>query len=167
MNWKCLYLGDLGGFVKCWRCFLFLIFDERSSSWGGLKDKLIRSESCHVLAATWDTNLSVPLFTWPAVGGQSNSQEQCTNSKIVTNIKIKHDFSWLHVKHSLSSLFPQSLPLKASWHPRKANAQPALNILRLFVERFVASEIKTLRGFTYGGWNGKCQVGERIKQLTS
>eukprot|EP00434_Breviolum_minutum_P025497 symbB.v1.2.022529.t1/scaffold1944.1/size145740/6 len=27
----------------------------------------------------------------------------------------------------------------------KANAQPALNILRLFVERFVASEIKTLR----------------------
>ena len=49
------------------------------------------------------------------------------------------------------------LPLKASWHPRKANAQPALNILRLFVERFVASEIKTLRGFTYGG-NGKCQA---------
>ena len=28
---------------------------------------------------------------------------------------------------------------------RKANAQPALNILRLFVERFVANEIKTLR----------------------
>ena len=28
---------------------------------------------------------------------------------------------------------------------RKSNAQPALNILRLFVERFVASEIKTLR----------------------
>lgn len=51
-------------------------------------------------------------------------------------------------------------------HPRKANAQPALNILRLFVERFVASEIKTLRGFTLGG-NGKCQAGDKIKQLTS
>ena len=28
---------------------------------------------------------------------------------------------------------------------RKSNSQPALNILRLFVERFVANEIKTLR----------------------
>ncbi|CAE7602595.1 Ankrd27 [Symbiodinium sp. CCMP2456] len=30
-------------------------------------------------------------------------------------------------------------------HIKKSNAQPALNILRLFVDRFVANEIKTLR----------------------
>eukprot|EP00438_Fugacium_kawagutii_P019868 Skav227963 [mRNA] locus=scaffold146:751217:774291:- [translate_table: standard] len=40
----------------------------------------------------------------------------------------------------------------------KANAQPALNILRLFVERFVANEIKTLRHWGYkgclAGWVG-------------
>ena len=43
MNWKCLYLVDLGVWLNVEDVFFFLIFDERSSSWGGLKDKLIRS----------------------------------------------------------------------------------------------------------------------------